>query len=368
MRVKVREAMATAPQVHGHGLPVKRQGLRSSAGLLRQRKCACGGTTSADGECAECRKKRLSLQRQEAGSAGPATAPPIVHEVLGSPGRPLDGGVRSFMESRFGHDFGNVRVHTDMRAAESAQAVNALADGRQLLAHELTHTIQQEPAGDSTVADLRVGSEDNAYEREADRAAYSIVVQGGKPRLVLAGQRHALRRKCKDGHWEFDYDGCSVKFLKILSVDPDNPAGGEDTQFSNSPALSGPCDQHDRCYQTCNPGPGAQKTCGREMYEGMLKVCRWSSGLGVDAQEDRFGDAQGMSMRPQAEVLESGGVAQPIADERENLKARCLNWAAKYYAGLRLFGRRFFREDQQKVCACHPPLTNLLLPPKLGKR
>jgi outer membrane protein OmpA-like peptidoglycan-associated protein len=67
------------------------------------------------------------------------------------------------MEPRFGHDFSNVRIHTGSQAAESARAVNALAytvghnvifgsgqyapatqAGRQLLAHELAHTVQQE--------------------------------------------------------------------------------------------------------------------------------------------------------------------------------------------------------------------------------
>jgi hypothetical protein len=89
-------------------------------------------------------------------------APPIVHEVLRSPGQPLDGGTRGLMESRFGQDFSQVRVHTDRQAATSAQSVEARAytvgsdlvfspgqyhpetsEGRQLLAHELAHTLQQ---------------------------------------------------------------------------------------------------------------------------------------------------------------------------------------------------------------------------------
>src|SRR5829696_8406704 len=126
---------------------------------LLQRKCACGGTPGLDGECAECRKKRL--QRRSTGQAEPSTVPPIVHDVLRSPGQPLDPGTRAFMEPRFGHDFGRVRVHTDTKAAESAQAVNALAytvghdvvfgadqyaprtsEGRRLLAHELVHVVQ----------------------------------------------------------------------------------------------------------------------------------------------------------------------------------------------------------------------------------
>ena len=132
-----------------------------------QRKCACGGTAGPDGECAECRQKRLSpLQRRATDQAKPTSVPPVVHEVLQSPGRPLDPATRAFMEARFGHDLGRVNIHTDARAAESARQVNALAytvgqhvvfgarqyathteGGQRLLAHELAHTIQQSTAG-----------------------------------------------------------------------------------------------------------------------------------------------------------------------------------------------------------------------------
>jgi len=77
-------------------------------------------------------------------------------------GAPLDPTARAFMEPRFGHDFSQVRVHTDTRAATVARSLDALAftvgndiafapgqyrpgsdEGRALLAHELTHTLQQ---------------------------------------------------------------------------------------------------------------------------------------------------------------------------------------------------------------------------------
>src|SRR5215208_2425118 len=154
---------------------------------LLQRKCACGGTPGPDGECAECRKKRL--QRRSTGQAEPSTVPPIVDDVLRSPGQPLDANTRDFMEPRFGHDFSRVRVHTDAQAAESAQAVNALAytvgrdvvfgtgqyapetsEGRRLLAHELTHVMQQRAANSSDGV-LRVGTADDSSEREADLSA-----------------------------------------------------------------------------------------------------------------------------------------------------------------------------------------------------
>jgi hypothetical protein len=94
----------------------------------------------------------------------PTPAPLIVHQVLHSPGQSLDPTIRAFMEPRFGHDFSRVRVHTDTKAAESARAVDALAytvgqdvvfaagqydpasqARKHLLAHELTHVVQQPP-------------------------------------------------------------------------------------------------------------------------------------------------------------------------------------------------------------------------------
>ncbi|MCA8973284.1 MAG: DUF4157 domain-containing protein, partial [Planctomycetes bacterium] len=97
--------------------------------------------------------------------AGTIEAPDSVRAVLRAPGRPLEPPTRSYFESRFGHDFGHIRVHTDSRAARSAAAIGARAyaygrdiafaateygpstrAGRRLLAHELAHTLQPEAA------------------------------------------------------------------------------------------------------------------------------------------------------------------------------------------------------------------------------
>lgn len=162
-------------------------------GLL-QRKCACGGTPGADGECEECKNKQLQRKAAapKAAAQTGAIAPPIVHEVLRSPGQPLDSATRAFMEPRFGHDFSQVRVHTNTRAAESARAVNALAytvgsnvvfgsgqygassrEARRLLAHELAHTLQ---SGFTDPGDrpLRITGVNEASERQADLAADAI--------------------------------------------------------------------------------------------------------------------------------------------------------------------------------------------------
>jgi Domain of unknown function (DUF4157) len=128
-----------------------------------QRACACGGA------CAKCQMEqvgqeheRLQTKRVQASDTGQTTAPPIVHDVLRSPGQPLDAATRGFMEPRFGYDFSRVRVHTGATAEQSAHDVEALAytvghdivfgagrfvpgtqEGQRLLAHELTHVVQQ---------------------------------------------------------------------------------------------------------------------------------------------------------------------------------------------------------------------------------
>ena len=78
-------------------------------GML-QRKCACGNHASG-GECAACREKREKpLQRAAVTSELISAVPPIVNDVLRSPGQPLDAGMRTFFEQKFGHDFSGVPV------------------------------------------------------------------------------------------------------------------------------------------------------------------------------------------------------------------------------------------------------------------
>ena len=181
----------------------------TQARLLLQRTCACGSpTASLTGECTECASKKFlqpkltigasndpleqeadrvadqvlatpvsaavsaarpRIQRfsgQATGQADAAPAPASVDRVLASPGRPLDPALQQDMEQRFGHDFSQVRVHADAAAERSARDVHAHAytvgrdvvfatgqfapatpGGRRLLAHELTHVVQQTGAG-----------------------------------------------------------------------------------------------------------------------------------------------------------------------------------------------------------------------------
>lgn len=157
--------------------------------LVLQRACACGKQTHGSGGCEECSKREL--QRSSAG-AGSSRLPSEVDAALNAPGVPLDSSTRTFMETGFGHDFSAVRVHTGTLAAQSAQSVNARAytvgnhivfanalynpsthAGRRLIAHELTHTIQQRGQV-STVAHAqgyRISEPGDSFEREADAVA-----------------------------------------------------------------------------------------------------------------------------------------------------------------------------------------------------
>jgi outer membrane protein OmpA-like peptidoglycan-associated protein len=113
----------------------------------------------------------------ERGGAGHIEAPPGLSEGLRSPGVPLDSASRTFFEPRLGHDLGKVRIHANPQAAASAAAIGARAytvgrnivfgerqhapathAGKRLLAHELTHVLQQRAGG---VAVQRAEVDDN---------------------------------------------------------------------------------------------------------------------------------------------------------------------------------------------------------------
>jgi hypothetical protein len=155
-------------------------------------------------------------------AASGTEAASLVHEVLRSPGQPLDAETRAFFEPRFGHDFSQVRAHVDSRAAESARAVDAQAytmglhivfdhgrfqpetvPGRTLLAHELAHVSQQNQspyAGVrrsemSAASELQIGAANDAAERDADRVAGEV--SADRPGRVQVHQGAALMRKLR---------------------------------------------------------------------------------------------------------------------------------------------------------------------------
>lgn len=159
------------------------------------------------------------LQRAAINPSPAHDVPSIVHNVLRSPGQPLDAATRAFMEPRFGHDFSNVRVHTDAKAAESARAVNALAYtvgrevvfgagqyipgtamGQKLMAHELTHVAQQS-SGKQLQGKLTINQPGDAFEQEADATA-GRVVAGAQASESLTSSELAIQCETPDDNAE----------------------------------------------------------------------------------------------------------------------------------------------------------------------
>jgi len=120
------------------------------------------------GAASRARAVQTRLDPLPAAGLDTSQLPPLIGAVVRSPGRSLEPAARAFFESRFGHDFGRVRVHADARASASAEAIQAHAyttgnhivlgpgqyspgsrGGRHLLAHELAHVLQQRAASPS---------------------------------------------------------------------------------------------------------------------------------------------------------------------------------------------------------------------------
>jgi Domain of unknown function (DUF4157)/Bacterial toxin 50 len=144
-------------------------------------------------KCASCDEEEL--QKKAAGPEGGGEAPSIVHDVLHSPGQPLDAATRAFMEPAFSHNLSTVRVHADTKPSESASSVNALAyaagnhivfgagqyvpssrSGRRLIAHELAHVLQQ---SGSEPAIRRAPAQTNNLQdtSKKDRGHKDVVIQ-----------------------------------------------------------------------------------------------------------------------------------------------------------------------------------------------
>jgi hypothetical protein len=145
-------------------------------------------------------------------SHDPALIPPAVHQTLGTSGRSLDQTSLAWANQHFQRDMSRVRIHDDDRAAASARSVGAIAytagrdivfdrghfaptteSGRRLLAHELTHVIQQgeRPA---SAADLSVGPRGDALETQADRVADPVTGPGAARSLASGVASSRLQR------------------------------------------------------------------------------------------------------------------------------------------------------------------------------
>ncbi|MDB5285239.1 MAG: hypothetical protein JWR05_188 [Mucilaginibacter sp.] len=146
-------------------------------------------------KCAECEEEeKQKLQRKESGISVPVVSS-AVSETLQSAGQSLDITTRSFMEPRFGFDFGKVRIHNDSQAQQSAKDINALAythqnnivfgagqyqpqtdPGRKLLAHELTHVIQQSSMP-NRAGEFHIGEQNKLFEQQADNNSGQLLTE-----------------------------------------------------------------------------------------------------------------------------------------------------------------------------------------------
>lgn len=198
--------------MHEHGFDVEEKALRPKGGRVeelvsdQQGKAAVEGRTDVLGGVG-----MLGLQRAVGNSGVTAMVEEErspVHDVISGGGRPLEPEVRGEMEGRLGADFGDVRVHDDSAAHDSAKAVNAHAytvgsnvvfqrdkydpgsdAGKTMLAHELTHVVQQRSGpveGSSAPGGIKVSDPSDRFEREASANADRVMAA---PMPVVGVQR-----------------------------------------------------------------------------------------------------------------------------------------------------------------------------------
>jgi hypothetical protein len=249
-------------------------------GISLQRKCSCRASGRSGGECAECKQEKekkdeQTLHRKAAGAAESKVAPPIVREVLNSPGRPLDRSARDYFEPRFGCDFSHVRVHADATAQKSATAVHALAytvgtdivfgdgryspsgiEGRKLLAHELAHTIQQRAVlSRQTPPEHPLPPHDPTAHTPAASACYgSAICKDLKtPSKLLKETQSDPANKAKRDHRE-----------QVCGKRPPDPACTADGH--GAPATQARKLLHD--YEASRPPAGVKVLVDKDMEEG----------------------------------------------------------------------------------------------------
>lgn len=160
---------------------------------LRVHRASCSGVGHDSASRTNVRTRHLKRHSFAAWQHPPPRRFPRSSTRSFAPGETQNVSVRAEMDSQFGQDFGQVRVHTDARAAEAARAVGAHAftvgrdivvgsgsralqtgPGRRLLAHELTHVLQQRATVGAGPGSLEVSSPLDPAEREAEAVADSV--------------------------------------------------------------------------------------------------------------------------------------------------------------------------------------------------
>lgn len=145
---------------------------------------------------------------------------PVKDVVRSAGGSPLDGPTRTFMEDRLGHDFSDVRVHADGQAAESARSVNAQAytvgsdivfqsgkyapesdSGRRMLAHELTHVVQQRSGpvdGTAAPGGINISHPSDRFEQAAEHSADQVMASAPATAATAAASAPAAVQRAEE--------------------------------------------------------------------------------------------------------------------------------------------------------------------------
>lgn len=195
------------------------------------------------------------MRSAEAGSPAQLSPPGVTDIVRRGTGRPLDTQVATQMGSAFGRSFAQVRIHADALAAQSAAAVGAeaftvgndivfavgkyqpdSASGARLLAHELTHVVQQRGLGGAPQAQLPMSMPGDAGEREADAVAGAVL--SGRAAPPIDAVPPAVQRACGPGELGPPTPDCTPSdvgtggWAFMFKVDCDELLPGEEAKFS----------------------------------------------------------------------------------------------------------------------------------------
>ena len=203
-------------------------------------------------QCAAASGKNDGPEKEPAGpQVAAGEAPGIVHEVMRSPGQPLDEATRAFFEPRFGHDFSRVRVLSGPATSQSARDMNARAytvghnivfdagrfapgthEGRRLIAHELAHVIQQSGSEGRSVQPGTLQRTPAAPVRGSDDVPFdrSKVDVAAIPDVVLVGDIHQLMAMAKVAFAQF-----TDPVIKEYSVTLYDPADKVFSASASSP-------------------------------------------------------------------------------------------------------------------------------------
>jgi Domain of unknown function (DUF4157) len=222
-----------------------------------------GSPSQISRTCAACEEEEGAQTLQAKSAGGPSATPKGVGAALASPGRPLDPSARALLEPRFGHDFSQVRVHTDATAANSARSMNALAytvgrdvvfgagqyapgtrAGQRLLAHELTHVLQQRAGLAVQRQAVKAASTDDQrefvqetihfLEQSAERFQLAKVDDATFDRVINSWYSMVVRQEeiidkdlAHDAHLKADLHKAYIAALRVLVAKHATPAHGE---------------------------------------------------------------------------------------------------------------------------------------------